>query len=296
MCEDCAVTDREFDRKLSAIQSDRSSGAAELARKSLEIVSQSCLQDHSESTAELLHELNRQADLLARSRPSMVPIANLLHAFCRRIREFSQDAPAEARKNCAAVAGSIITASLEASGRTAAQAAALIGPDRTVFSHSYSSTVLQAFTLLREKGLKVIITESRPLNEGHGLAAKLSALEIPTTLITDAQTGLFISKADMVLVGADAILPDFTAVNKAGTYLAALAAHDNNIPFYVCAESYKRLFPGAGNIEPEAMAAAELNAPEIPNVKIKNIYFDRTPARLITGWINEDGVRHADMV
>ena len=56
--------------------------------------------------------------------------------------------------------------------------------------------------------------------------------------ITDAQGGLF-DQADAVLVGADALLADGTLVNKAGTYLLALAAKDQNVPFWVCAESFK---------------------------------------------------------
>ena len=284
------MTDQAFTARLLAIQSDRGSGAAELARSCLQIVADSSLQDNSDSTSELLHKLNIQIDLLSRSRPSMAPVANLLRIFQADIRKFKHLPLPEARKKCAAAAGRTIEVSIKATDNAADNAAALIGKNKTVFTHSYSSTVIQTLALLDKKDLKVIISESRPLCEGYRLAEKLSRLKVPCTLITDAQAGLFVKKADIVLVGADTILQDFSVLNKAGTYLTALAAYDNNIPFYVCSEKYKQIHSAGKIPELEAMNADELKAPDLPFVSIENIYFDITPARLITGWINEDGV------
>jgi ribose 1,5-bisphosphate isomerase len=284
------MNDATFTAGLRAIESDRSSGAAEIARRCLEIVATIALLDDSGSTAELLGKLNSKADLLAQSRPSMAPVANLLNVFRREIEKFRQLHPPEARKKCATIARQTIAQSVKATEKTAKNAARLIGKNKTVFTHSFSSTVLQAFAFLKNKNLQVIISESRPLCEGYSLATKLSQLKIPTTLITDAQTGLFVKKADMVLVGADTILQDFAVINKAGTYLAALAAYDNNIPLYVCSEKYKHIYVSDEIPELEAMNPEELNAPDLPHVSIENIYFDITPARLISGWINEEEV------
>lgn len=279
-----------FKARLLAIQSDRNSGAAELARRCLKILAESCLSDTSDSTPALFHKIDEQTNLLAQARPSMAPVANLLRIFQQDLKKFCQLPPDKARKKCAARAGEIIAASKTATEQAAKNAAVLIGEDKTVFTHSYSSTVLKSFAHLRRKGLKVIISEARPLYEGYRLAEKLSELKIPVMLITDAQSGLFVKEADMVLVGADAILQDFSVVNKAGTYPAALSARDNKIPFYVCSEKYKQIHAGGQTPALEAMDGAELQAPALPFVRIANIYFDITPARLITGWINEDGV------
>lgn len=284
------MDDQVFNSRLLTIQSDRSSGAAELARRCLEIVAESSLQDNSDSTSVLLHKLNIRADLLARSRSSMAPIANLLHLFQKDIEKFRDLPPEEAREKCGDSAGHIIMASIKATEKTAENAAKLIGKDKTVFTHSYSSTIMQIFSLLAGKDLRVIVSESRPLYEGYRAAEKLSDLKIPTTLITDAQSGLFIKKADFVLVGADTLLQDYSVLNKVGTYPAALVAYDNNIPFYVCSEKYKQIHSSSKTPELEAMSGAELNAPDLPFVSIENIYFDITPVKLITGWINEDGV------
>jgi len=161
-----------------------------------------------------------------------------------------------------------------------------------LFSHSLSRTVLDVFKILSVQGAQAIITESRPLNEGHQLAKQLSEWHIPTTLITDAQMGLFISKADAVLVGADTLLADGSLINKAGTYPLALLAHENNLPFYVCCESFKRRTDTMGTPELESMSSSELQAPQYSGVKIENIYFDITPSYLITAWFDENGMHN----
>jgi translation initiation factor eIF-2B subunit delta len=107
-------------------------------------------------------------------------------------------------------------------------------------------------------------------------------------LITDAQINLFAPRADLALVGADALLEDGSVVNKAGTSLLALACHDNRVPFYVCAESFKKCPPGMDHIELEEMDQAELGHHLPFPITTRNIYFDITPARLITTWFNEE--------
>jgi len=284
------MADQAFGAGLEEIRSDRTSGAAELARRCLEIAAESCLEDNSVSTREFIDTLNCRLNQLARLRPSMAPVANILMTFWNEIEKITHLPPVEARKKCADIARQTIEASVRSTENCARNAATFIGKNRTVFTHSYSSTVLQAFNLLAGQDLKVIVLESRPLCEGYRLAAKLSELKVPTTLITDAQAGVFVGKADMVLVGADTIMQDLSVINKAGTYLLALAARDNNIPFYVCSEKYKQLSRDSGTPELEAMDIAELNGPELPFVSLENIYFDITPAKIISGWINEDGV------
>ncbi len=284
------MSNREFNADLVKIQADRDSGSAELARRCLEVIAQSCQHDNSDSTTKLLDKLGRQLNLLAQSRPSMAPVINLLQIFQQDIEKCRQLSPVDARKKCVDITRQIIEASEKATEKTAQNVATLIGPDKTVFTHSYSSTVIRSFTLLGKKGLQVIVSESRPLYEGYRLAEKLSQLEIPTTVITEAQTGLFVKDADLVLVGADTILTDFSVVNKAGTYPAALSAHDNMIPFYVCSEKYKQIHGAGKTPELETMDTAELNGPDLPFVQLKNVYFDITPARLIKAWINEDGI------
>ena len=87
------------------------------------------------------------------------------------------------------------------------------------------------------------------------------------------------------------ILADGATVNKAGTYLLALAARDQGIPFYVCCESFKFAKEDPDKVELEEMSEVELETPDLPHVTIRNVYFDVTPPTLITGWITETGVQ-----
>ena len=100
--------------------------------------------------------------------------------------------------------------------------------------------------------------------------------------------GLFLGQADLVLVGADTILADGGVVNKAGTYLLALAAKASDAPFHVCCEGFK--FSRKHTVRLEEMDPSELNAPKMPNLSVRNTYFDLTPADLISAWITEQGV------
>ncbi len=87
------------------------------------------------------------------------------------------------------------------------------------------------------------------------------------------------------------MLADGAVVNKVGTYLLALAARDHDLPFYVCFESFKRTTRTAAEISLEEMDPRELEPPELPGILARNVYFDVTPARLVSSWIDELGAR-----
>ncbi len=150
--------------------------------------------------------------------------------------------------------------------------------------------MIALFQQLAPLGVAAIVTESRPLNEGYLLAGRLGAMGVPTTLITDAQMGLFVERADVVVAGADSVSADGSLVNKAGTYPLALAARERGLPFYVCCESFKRRPPGMVEPALEEMNGGELGAPKMVGVTAKNIYFDVTPAALISAWFDENGM------
>jgi translation initiation factor 2B subunit (eIF-2B alpha/beta/delta family) len=158
-------------------------------------------------------------------------------------------------------------------------------------THSLSSSIRHFFSLLAPVEVKVIVTESRPLNEGYLLAEFLSSLQIDTVLITDAQMGIWCKSATKIVMGADAVLRDGSVVNKSGTLLMALAAQEFQIPFFVCCDSYKYTHQAAEDFHLEEMQALELGFDTINHVDIRNTYFDITPARLIRGWVTESGLK-----
>lgn len=283
------MDERAVRERVGVIAADRSHGASELARICLDMGVDLALREPMRDSAELYDVLGRLAAAMMAARPSMAPVYNLLNRWTERLARLPGMELDAARQAAAAAARAVAEESVRAMGEAARHASGLIGAGRMVITHSLSSTVREVFSLLKNGGIRAIVSESRPLCEGYALAAQLSEWGILTTLITDAQLGLFVRQADLVLVGADAILEDGAVVNKAGTYLLALAARDQGIPFYVCCESFKRRVPGMGPLKLEEMDPEEIGAPERQHVTVRNVYFDVTPRQLITGWVNEHG-------
>ena len=155
----------------------------------------------------------------------------------------------------------------------------------------------------------VWIDETRPRNQGSQLTAwELGQAVIPHTLIVDNAGGHLMQhgNVDIVITGTDRTSRRGDVANKIGTYLKALAAFDNNVPFYVALPSTSvdwNCRDGLSEIPIEERDAAEVShvsglengrittvrttAAETP---ISNFAFDVTPARLVTGLITERGI------
>jgi methylthioribose-1-phosphate isomerase len=176
-------------------------------------------------------------------------------------------------------------------------------------------TALSPVYFAHDKGIPVHvwIDETRPLNQGARLTTwELGNHGVPYTLITDNTGGFLMQKGkvDIVLVGSDRTTRKGDSANKIGTYLKALAALDNKIPFYVALPSTSidfSLSDGIREIPVEERAPDEVTSVnglvngEIGAVRIcpegadaANWGFDITPARLITGLITEKGICRAE--
>jgi len=284
------MDDAAFEQALARIRDDRVHGAGEIARECLRLVAESARGIEAGSAAALRILLRARAKRLAACRPSMAPVHNLMKRWCEQADAIGEVPPADARTLAAKAARALIEQSARAAEQAAEQLARHLGPGKTLLTHSLSSTIMALFERLAPLGVAAIVTESRPLNEGYLLAGRLGAMGVRTTLITDAQMGLFAAHADAAVVGADSISAEGILVNKAGTYLLALAARERGLPFYVCCESFKRRPPGMVEPALEEMDAAELAAPKMVGVTAKNVYFDITPRALISGWFDENGM------
>ncbi|PIE83175.1 MAG: hypothetical protein CSA09_03685 [Candidatus Contendobacter odensis] len=282
---------RKFNHAVEEIRDDRRRGASEMARRCLAILIEAAQSLPVMEAGEFRAMLLALAHELVLTRPSMTAVSTLLHHWQTQW-VINDDMTLDAIRTSAVEQASIlIEASRQALTACTVCAARYVGMNRTVMTHSLSSTVVEVCRLLKDQGLRMIVTESRPLEEGQRLAEQLSAWQIPTLYITDAQIGLFVGQADCVLVGADSLLADGTVVNKAGSYLLALAAREQDVPFYVCCESFKRRDADAPPLKLEEMAATELGTPQWPGVMVRNIYFDLTPASLVSAWIDETGLQ-----
>jgi len=156
----------------------------------------------------------------------------------------------------------------------------------------------------------VWVDETRPRNQGAALTAwELQAHGVPHDLIVDNAGGHLMQHGlvDLCLTGTDRTARNGDVCNKIGTYLKALAADDNEVPFYVCLPSPTidwDMADGVAGIPIEERDATEVTrvagktatgevavvqiAPD--GVKASNFAFDVTPARLVTGLITERGI------
>jgi methylthioribose-1-phosphate isomerase len=149
------------------------------------------------------------------------------------------------------------------------------------------------------KNISVIADETRPRLQGARLTAyELQFDKIPVKVISDSSSGLLmrLGKVDKVIVGTDRVTSD-AVFNKIGTYLVALAAFDNNIPFYVAAPtSTLSLQETIDDVTIEQRDSSEVECvlgkvQIVPDgVECLNYAFDITPFRLVSGVITEDGV------
>jgi methylthioribose-1-phosphate isomerase len=157
--------------------------------------------------------------------------------------------------------------------------------------------------------LHVWVDETRPRNQGAALTAwELGKHGVPHTVVADNAGGHFMQHGmvDLVIVGADRVSRTGDAANKIGTYLKALAARDNDVPFWVAVPSTTidwALSDGVRDIPIEERSAAEVTnvTGRLPDGTIATIRvvsadsptanpaFDVTPARLVTGLITERG-------
>ena len=163
--------------------------------------------------------------------------------------------------------------------------------------------------------LHVWVSETRPRLQGANLTAwELAARGMPHTLFVDGASGLLMRRGDvdLVIVGADRVAANGDVCNKIGTYDKALAAADNDVPFYVAVPSptFDFALPSGDAIPIEARDAEEVlcrcrhatrgataTAVRVapPGTRAVNYAFDVTPARLVAGLITERGIaqRHA---
>ena len=165
-----------------------------------------------------------------------------------------------------------------------------------------------------QKGIKVHVwvDETRPRNQGANLTSyELNEEGIPNTIIADNTGGILMQRGqvDMCIVGTDRTLSNGDVCNKIGTYLKALAAKDNNVPFYVALPSSTIDWKIKDHKE---IPIEERNSEELSHVegldkdnklqkvliypqksKAMNLAFDVTPAKYVTGLITEKGVCEA---
>ena len=267
--------------------------------------------------------LTRVHDMLAETRPTAINLRWALKRMADALRNRPRaDRAILAWQEAAAIADEDVTMS-EAIGRNGLKiiqdlAAKKPGQKLNILTHCNAGwlatvdygTALAPIYLAHDAGipLHVWVDETRPRNQGASLTAfELGSHGVAHTILADNAGGHYMQagQVDMVIVGTDRVTANGDVANKIGTYLKALAAKDNDVPFYVALpsstidwtmesgrdipieeRSEDEVLKMAGRLPDGTVAIVEIAAPGSPAA---NPGFDVTPARLVTGFITERG-------
>ena len=268
------------------------------------------------SPQQLLIDLLAASETLKASRPTAV---NLAWAVDRVMKKTMDQLNLESSPHIDAVrefvldeAQRIADEDVEINKRMAEHGAALIDDGDTIIHHCNTGalatvdwgTALGVIRTAHEQGKKihVLVDETRPRLQGARLTAwELEQYGIPYEIISDNMSGYFLKAgmAQKVFFGADRVAANGDVANKIGTYMLSLAAHDNGVPAYsVVPTSTVDLSLAHGVLipieerDPDEVLSIEFHGERIAPIeaKARNIAFDITPHRLITGIVTENGV------
>jgi methylthioribose-1-phosphate isomerase len=270
----------------------------------------------STSTDGLLADLQSATAVLKSSRPTAVNLAwavdRILLSLSRRERGWGEGNVDSIRQFVLGEAQKLADEDVEINKRMAEHGAALINDGDTIIHHCNTGalatvdwgTALGVIRTAHEQGkhIHVLVDETRPRLQGARLTAwELEQYAIPYEIISDNMSGYFLKagKAQKVLFGADRVAANGDVANKIGSYMLALAAHDNNVPVYsVVPTSTIDLSLAHGGLIPieerdpdEVLGIQFHGEPVAPkNAKARNPAFDVTPNRLLSGIVTENGV------
>ncbi len=266
-----------------------------------------------QSPAALLADLEIAAKALKETRPTAVNLSWALDRVLRAVRfALEEKSLEELRILVLEEAQRIADEDVEINKRMGRHGAALIEDGDTIIHHCNTGalavvdwgTALGVIRTAYEQGkhVHVLVDETRPRLQGARLTAwELQQYGIPYEIISDNMAGYFLrtGQAQKVLFGADRIAANGDVANKIGTYMLALAAHDNDIPVYSVAPTSTidltlmdgSLIPIEERDQDEVLGIQFNGERVVPQAaKARNPAFDVTPNRLITGIVTENGI------
>jgi methylthioribose-1-phosphate isomerase len=249
-------------------------------------------------------------DTLLATRPTAVNIQWAVER-AKRLLEANKDKPVETLKEMLVEDGMrVLAEDIEINRTIGKWGAQFIRDGDTVITHCNAGSLATGgygtatgpmrVAVEQGKKIQVISDETRPVLQGARLTAwELMQDNIPVTLISDNTAGALLQKGEinLAIVGTDRTVANGDVANKIGTYSLAVLCKENNVPFYVAAplSSIDFTISSGDQIPIEERGAEEVThifgtqiAPE--GVRVRNIAFDVTPARYVTGIITEKGV------
>jgi translation initiation factor 2B subunit (eIF-2B alpha/beta/delta family) len=266
-------------RRIARLAADRTSGASEILEET--VATLSAARQLGASTVDV-------ARAVCQAQPAMAPVWNAAIAAVSSARAPQRLTQFVERLRRAPAALARFAASAFSSDHDL--------PLRLVTISSSRSVLVAVESVRATRQVQVSCSDSRPALEGRRLATTLATSGVPVTMFSDAAIGHALASSDAVLVGADAIGPDWF-INKSGTRMLAAAAAFQGVPVYVAATRDKfvsrelagRLLIGEG-------AVNEIWDAPPPGVELRNPYFEFIPLDLISSVISDIGVLGAAVI
>jgi len=281
------------------VRTDVIGGAADTAKEIVRAIKSLAQDSQAETPDQLVGEVEEAVIDILRVMPTLAPPLNALHRVMGQM-EIAYEAGAsvkELQETIIQAVDTFLDWSAHSIEKVAVYGSELIKNGDVIFTYSMSSSVWKIFSLAKSQGksFEVIVTESRPSNEGMWTVDEMLKIDIPVSVSIDACIGELVPGADLVFVGADAISSHGYSLCKVGTYPAALIAKAHGVPFYIAADTLKfdttSLLGLAPKIDP--IHRHEVIGEKYPQgVSVVGRIFDQTPPNLVDAIITEIGLLH----
>ncbi|MCE4627544.1 MAG: S-methyl-5-thioribose-1-phosphate isomerase [Desulfurococcales archaeon] len=304
---------KDYNRVARAIKTLEIRGAPAIGVSAAYGMALAAIYSGAKTVEDLMRDLEKAYETLRNTRPTAYNLFWALDRVMNRARKEAEKGDADrVREAVLDEAGTIHVEDVESNIAIGRHGNKLIDNGDVILTHCNTGALATSgfgtalgiirYAWYEGKKIRVITTETRPILQGARLNVwELKKEGIPFTLITDGMPGLVFMRgmADLAIVGADRIILTGHTANKIGTYMVALAAFDNDKPFYVAAPTstiQKTYNPEDIVIEvrdPDEVRTVLGRYPlTLPDVDVFNPSFDITPPRYITGIVTEKGIAY----
>lgn len=269
-------------------------GARNVAIAAIEAINTLAKETRAKNKRQFLKQLSEAKEILFVSRATEPLMRNAVRLIISQVERSGREKVKELAQIVSSTSRQFLKNLEDSKERIAEIGARRIRDNSVVFTHCHSSTVTHLLKKAREEGksFEVICTETRPVFQGRVTVKEMLELGVNTTLIVDSAARFFMNRADFVIVGADAITSEGNVINKIGTSMIALVAHEARTPFYVVSELLKfdpaTMYGDYEKIEERSPNEIWKNIPR--NLIIRNPAFDVTRRDFIHGVICEEGI------
>ena len=278
-------------KTIERIRNLKVQGAESVAKEAVRSLKEVVKSSKAKNVSGILADIYHAKNLLFLSRPTEPCMRNALNYV---LHDLDYDDPVELA-NAVCLKVDEVLERFDKNQKIIAQIGSKkIRNGTVIFTHCHSSTILEILKEAKKRGKKFEVhnTETRPLYQGRITASEVAKLGIPVTHFVDAAARFALKKADLMLIGADAITTEGKVINKIGSELYAEIANKYDIPVYACTDSWKfdteTVFGYEENIEKRKGNEIWKNPPK--GITVNNFAFEKVNPSLIAGVISELGI------